>query len=293
MPKRLLLFFCCLPSLFADLDPEFQQKLDAAVEARIDEVVNVLINPERICRENFFEWPLKAPAHTPEKIIKTAKSRADKLAQDRYPDSLKIKIIDRSLALFDIYRVGKRVTLHPTSMPAPIEGVIRKLGKGTVQMGAIEIQISDLPESEQAHFNPVLAEQLAAQYVSSEWSKVRAARNKLRKRAQTEFGEKFYMASGYLQVDGRWVATSKYVQELIRSETQNLRDELRPLAIVEVYLSNGLEKYNGEWMPREEAETLRAGRALDEGVEDDGGEGFEEDGGVFDDAGEEDIEWEE
>ncbi|HAR66795.1 MAG TPA: hypothetical protein DCR55_11345 [Lentisphaeria bacterium] len=268
--SRLLLFIClAVVPLFGAIDEELKTQLDAETGEKVDEVLRELIKPERICRENFFTWPLTAATNTREAILKAARQKGRDFADKKVPKSDEYKLITQSRKLFPLYRTGQRVTLHPIVGPSPLEGTIRGVTERIVRVGNYDVRILDLPENEQAFFNAVLAQQKASEYEARRASEIRTRRARVRREAEKAYLKSMYEASGYVQVNGKWIPIQEYVLGIIEKAREDLRKKLAPLAEIQIYLQNGLEKYNGDWMSREEAEERRAGE---------GGGDFEVDG---------------
>ena len=114
--SRLLLFIClAVVPLFGAIDEELKTQLDAETGEKVDEVLRELIKPERICRENFFTWPLTAATNTREAILKAARQKGRDFADKKVPKSDEYKLITQSRKLFPLYRTGPACHLAPDS----------------------------------------------------------------------------------------------------------------------------------------------------------------------------------
>lgn len=276
-----LLLFLALPSTLAIIPDELLPKLNEDINGKVEAAVSELVNDKRVCRELWCEWPVSDVKYSPAQIEKAVDQKATAMAMEKYPDSKRSQYQSKAYSMYPLYEIGNNITLNPKSRD-PVSGILREITPSYVKVNITEVRISDLPESDLVHFNLQLSQRKADEFVNAKMAQWRTYRAAFREKAREQIADKAYTAYGYIRVEGRWLPKKNYVEGKILEAKQKVRDEFEPLARIEVYLANGLEKYSGEWMTVEEADAKRNTA----GVPQDGTDGVPVDGDAGADTGE-------
>ena len=258
-----LLLAVLLPSALA-IPEELAIQLNEEIESKVEAAVAELVNDKRVCRELWCKWPPQEVKYSPAQIEKAVDQKATALAMQKFPDSQRGVYQNHAYKMFPLYEIGNNITLHPAGRD-PVTGILREITPSFVKVNITEIRLSDLPESDLVHFNLQLSQRKADEFVNAKMAEWRTHRAAFRAKTREQIADKAYTAYGYIRVEGRWLPKKDYVEAKIFEAKQKVRDEMEPLARVQVYLANGLEKYSSEWMTVEEANAQRTAAGVPAG----------------------------
>lgn len=269
MPRALgvLMFLALLPSSLAVIPDELVPQLSEEINNRVEAAVAELVNDKRVCRELWCKWPPAAVKFSPAQIEKAVNQKATGLSNEKFPDSKRSEYQSTAYKMYPLYEIGNNITLHPAGRD-PVSGILREITASYVKVNITDVRLSDLPESDLVHFNLKLSQRKADEFVNAKMAQWRTYRAAYREKAREQISSQAYTAYGYIRVEGRWLPKKNYVEAKILEAKQKVRDEFEPLARIQVYLSNGLEKYSGEWMTEQAANDKRnaAGVPADGGL---------------------------
>jgi hypothetical protein len=207
-----------------DIMAEMKFKMQAELTAVAEE----LVSKQRVADELFIKWPQEAPT----KGHKLIEIEIDKLIQKealaKYPPGLVNRYHAEAEKLFVIHKVGDVVNLTfagNKKVSGALVNIDYKNGEITINRG--KYKLDNLTEEAALKFNAAKLKAERAKYVREKRAILESNRISYAKGLR-EFRERqLYEAAGYIQIYGKWVPQTSYLEQHVRQRRAELTEERR------------------------------------------------------------------
>lgn len=226
------------------------------INAKLDKVVNDLVDHEAIASQLFLPFPVQPPTAEREELETRVAEKISSMADVEYKDQTEeyyAKLAREKYRIYDLYDEVSVLKANDEIVP---RGKLREIEPTYIVIGPHKVYRHQLAAESKVHFDPALSEQKIATFVRLKMAEMREDRKRFEEAQRTDVEREIYTEAGYIQIQGSWETQQEFFQQVVAKQKQALRERFLGLVVSNVYYDFGYVLHNGEWMKPEERQRM-------------------------------------